>query len=230
MGRHWMAAVGLGVLLGGCTSAQFAPADGGADGDAAPDGAVSGVSPASLGDLVITEIMFDSAISDDCGEWFELYNPSAETTYELQGCIVRADTSDATTIPDSVLVAPGGLVALTNYNEANTACTSYLDSELRLDRFDGFYPGVKFGNQVADGERVELVCGDTVIDSVAYSSFGSDAYLSEFTGIAMNLDPPSFDHLDNDLGGNWCKATTTFRTVITDADLGTPGTANIPCQ
>ena len=47
----------------------------------------------AAGQIVITELMHNTTtISDDAGEWIEVYNPSPTVTYDLFGCDV-SDTS-----------------------------------------------------------------------------------------------------------------------------------------
>jgi hypothetical protein len=69
----------------------------------------------SPGDIVITEIMQNpTAISDDFGEWFEVYNTTA-TSIDLNGWIIRDEpgsSQNAATITNSVLIPAGGYVTL----------------------------------------------------------------------------------------------------------------------
>ena len=65
-----------------------------------------GVTPTVAGQIVITELMHDStSISDDNGEWFEVFNPSTTVTYDLVGCEVR-DLSPGKIIESNLVLPP----------------------------------------------------------------------------------------------------------------------------
>jgi hypothetical protein len=200
--------------------------------DAATDGASVGVQPNAAGQLVITEIMFDSTfIPDDCGEWIEVHNPSTEVTYDLHGCVLRADVSEWFSFAESIPIPPGGTIALANFNPDPDfgLCAGFTSEEARLDLFTALYRGIKFGNQVEDMEWVEILCGGTSIDEVRYQDFGDNDYLRTFKGYAMNLDPAHWNAVDNDQASNWCRAVNIFRGGGGDADYGTPGAPNPSC-
>src|SRR4029079_2000 len=56
-------------------------------------------------------------------------------------------------------------------------------------------------------------------------SYDDGATFPDPNGQSMNLDPGSYDAVANDLGVNWCAATTPFGA----GDFGSPGTANEVC-
>ena len=64
---------------------------------------------ASISDLLITEIMANpSAVSDTRGEWFELFNPTAQSI-DLSGVVISDDGSNSFTISsDSSLMIDSG--------------------------------------------------------------------------------------------------------------------------
>lgn len=69
----------------------------------------TGLQAATVSDLFITEVMANpSAVSDSAGEWFELYNPTAEPV-ELEGMVLKDDGSNSHTISSGgpLIVAAG---------------------------------------------------------------------------------------------------------------------------
>lgn len=73
---------------------------------------------ATVSDLLITEIMANpAAVSDTRGEWFELFNPSAESV-DLSGIILSDDGSNLHTITAGVIAA-GGYFVLARNGDSN---------------------------------------------------------------------------------------------------------------
>ena len=67
---------------------------------------------ATVGDLLITEIMANpAALSDSRGEWFELYNPTAEII-DLRGVTLGDDGGDLHRIESDLLVLPAHFLTL----------------------------------------------------------------------------------------------------------------------
>jgi hypothetical protein len=171
------------------------------------------VTPDTLGQLVITELMIDSnANPDQAHEWFELYNPSDSVTYDLLGLQVGDTLFDFFEIDTSVLVRPGEYVIFGETDDMD------VNGGVRVD-YD--YPDDAF-NLTNDADEVILYNpdADMNIDDVAY---GATWFA---TGAALSLDPDSLNATDNDAQLSWCDATTSFGTA---GDLGTPGAANPDC-
>jgi hypothetical protein len=162
---------------------------------------------------VISEIMMDTAtITDDDGEWFEIHNPSATVTYDLQGCTLSGGGQDV--IDQSLIVPPGGFISLTR------ALTSDMAGFMPTYSYG---PTLKFNNSAGSAA---LLCGPgaaTIIDSVSYTV---DEVVK---GSSFMLSPDHYDAAENDLPANWCHCTIPYRTTATDTDYGTPGTPNPPC-
>jgi hypothetical protein len=163
------------------------------------------VAPATSGDLLITEVMYNPDTIGDTsgGEWFELHNPDASITYELQNCVVSDLDSDSFTISSSVTVPPGGYVTLASGSNP------------------GFSPDYEYsGFAIANGgDEIILTCGGAEIDQLAYG--GSFAGGS---GVSAQLNPNHFDPVENDSESNWCASTSDY-----NGDKGTPGAANDGC-
>ena len=67
---------------------------------------------ASIGDLWISEVMANpAALSDSEGEWFELYNPTAET-FNLHDLTIGDDGGDLHRIDTDLLILPGHFLTL----------------------------------------------------------------------------------------------------------------------
>ncbi|QDG52671.1 tandem-95 repeat protein [Persicimonas caeni] len=163
------------------------------------------VQPSSAGELVISEIMpSPDVLADSAGEWFELYNPSTTTTYNLNGCTIEDLGADSHTITVDVTIAPGEYVTLANSSSP------------------GFTPSYVYGSNwfLSSGDEVVLNCAGTQIDVVNYDGGG----FSVTSGASLTLSPASLDATSNDDSTNWCDATTSY-----NGDLGTPGAANDSC-
>ncbi|GEM_PF-1220233 len=167
------------------------------------------------GDLIITEIMKEpSAVPDNRGEWFEIYNNTAGVV-DLDGLQVF-DTSvaaqtDKITVSGQVLVAAGAYAVLGRRADVAT------NGGVTLDYAYG--TGHTLGNAA---DETFLYNGTDVIDSV---SWDNGFTFPDPSGAAMILDPDHLNATDNDDGNNWCVATSSYG----DGDLGTPGAANDSC-
>lgn len=166
----------------------------------------------SVGDVVITEIMQNpNAVSDNAGEWFELYNTTGSPV-DLQGWVLNdSDSSETHTIATSLIIPAGGYIVLGNNADTLTNGGVTIDYE---------YGGSYFLGNGADD--ILLDCSGTTIDVVAWDGGPN---FPDPTGASMNLNPTALDATSNDTGSNWCEATMTYGA----GDLGTPGVANTTC-
>ncbi len=72
----------------------------------------TGAGAVTVGELLISEVMVNpAAVSDTRGEWFELYNPSADEI-NLRDIIIGDDGSDRHTIETDLLILPGHFLTL----------------------------------------------------------------------------------------------------------------------
>jgi len=169
----------------------------------------------NVGDLVITEIMNNpSAVSDNDGEYFEVYNPTG-SGIDLLGFVIKdttANNPNMHTISQSVTVPAGGYAVLGINNDSGT---------------NG---GVNVDYQYADfflsnsGDEIVLECNEVVIDQVIYNNMEN---FPDPNGASINLNPDNLDATDNDDGNNWCESTSD---IMMNGDLGTPGAANDACD
>jgi hypothetical protein len=168
--------------------------------------------PLAAGDLVITEVFADYAgpsNGTDAGkEWFEIYN-AADRPVELEGLTLvhsRPDgSSPAHHRMTELTLAPGQYFTLGNATP--DAVPPYV----------GYGYGADLGSlRNTDGGKLALMCGDTQVDSAAYSGVktGHSRELSE-------TEPP--DAMTNDDPARWCEDDAT---EFEAGNYGTPGGEN----
>lgn len=210
-----------GTALGGSTCTTLGMGFTGgtlgcADGCAAFDtaGCTSFALPAA-GQVVITEIMEDpTALADDVAEWFEIHNPSATDTYQLNGCMFvgTGAANDMFTIGVDLTIEPGGYLTF-----ARTASPGFTP--------DFVWPaGMQLAN-AADG--IALSCAGVEVDSVEYDTAAGWPN-PVGGGASMSLDADATNTTDNDDPASWCSALTASAS-FTSGDRGSPGEANPPC-
>ncbi len=173
------------------------------------------------GDIVITEIMQNPiVISDDFGEWFEVYNTTS-APIDLNGWILRDEpgaNQNITTINASVIVPPGGYITLGRGGVTDPASPSYNGGITHAYVYD-------FSFLMANGaDEVILEFNGVVIDEVRYSpALG----FPNPNGASMTLSANSLNSSANDIGSNWCLATTVYD--ATNNNRGTPAAVNDAC-
>lgn len=162
-----------------------------------------------VGDIVITEIMFNpAAVPDSDGEWFELFNSSSTTTFNLTGLTIESINDDPVTIDSELTIGPNRFIVLG---------VNPMSGENGGIFLDYVYSGIDLGNQ-EDG--IYLKNGNTVIDSVYY-----DQSFSQQVGASLNLDFFFLGASVNDNPFNWCPSTSQLAT----GDFATPRNVNEEC-
>ncbi|HUR29147.1 MAG TPA: lamin tail domain-containing protein [Planctomycetota bacterium] len=172
--------------------------------------------PPVTGTIIVSEIMKDpTVVADSQGEWFEVYNTTAQAI-DIEGWTIRDDGTDAHVIANggAGVVVPAGQFKVLGIN-GNTGSNGGIAVFYT-------YSGVFLGNS---GDEVVLV-DDTglEIDRVAYLAGGG---WPGTPGRALNLHGGRLDGVSNDSPLNWCNATTTIGGG--NNDMGTPGAANTIC-
>lgn len=154
------------------------------------------------GDLVITEIMQNpNMVLDTAGEWFEIYNSTANAI-DLAGLEIKDDGTNTFTVGSSVVVPAGGFVVLGLNGDTGT------NGGVTLDYV---YPSTwTLGN---GDDEVVILDGATEIDRVNYD--GGPVW-PDPTGASMFLTVLG---ADNNVGANWATSTAVYGA----GDLGTPG-------
>lgn len=173
---------------------------------------------AITGALVITEIMNDpdTPVTDDVGEWFEVFNPGM-TPLDLRGLRVSSANDTGFTVPTMgppVVVPSGGYFVFGRSDIAS------MNGQVPVRYAYGSL--ISFNNTSAD--TVALASGTSEIDRVAFDSSTMGAW-PRMVGSAKSLRPDRSTHLDNDDRANWCDAPTAWA----GGDNGSPGAVNPAC-
>ena len=159
--------------------------------------------------MIITEFMADPpTVSDEKGEWFELFNTSFEAI-SLNGWVIQDSFANKHVIREEVVLAPKGVVVFANNPNPRTN---------GLLRVNYPYQALVLGN---DGGEISLLNkeGD-LVDKVTYSA------ALVFPRGSANLDPGAFDAVLNDSEAwYWCRAST----ATPGGWTGTPGRRNDAC-
>jgi hypothetical protein len=167
----------------------------------------------SLGDLLITEIMYNpSAISDTEGEWFEIYNASSQSVDIFQ-LVIKKGSVVQHIVNEHILIEPQQYLALGRSINASSSIDYIYGSDLTLTNTGDEIEIANYGSDGSDGQ------------SIATVNYG-DAGFPSGTGASLNLDLNSFDVNLAQVGDNWCISTATFDT----GDLGSPGSMNDACS
>jgi hypothetical protein len=195
-------------------SANAAGDDGGAD--QTNPAMEASASPASPGDLLITEIMFAPWGPEPLGEWFEIYNASSEPKL-LSGLTIEDGYPHTHVVgTDPPIVAPPQSYVLFVRNRA-IALTDVVPEAPIVYEYGAGIPmaeGVQLEN---DGSgALSLWSGATELAQVSYGPWGLLSY-----GQSIEVDALS-DALNDD-GASWCLARNPW---AAGSDDGTPGADN----
>jgi cysteine-rich repeat protein len=170
--------------------------------------------PVAAGALVIAEFMPNPAtVSDDLGEWIELYNPT-ESDIQINGLTLQVGT---TTPIQHVLGAPAALIVPAKgvFLLANNA------DPLKNGQLPK--PGYVYSKVVLSSTSATLSIwsAGVEVDKVVY-----DKTFPILAGKSAALDPTKFDTTSNDAGLNWCKGQAPYGA----GDFGSPGKLNPSCE
>ena len=158
--------------------------------------------------IVINEIMQNpSAVSDENGEWFEIYNNSNQEI-DLNGFTIKDNDIDSHLIVDSVIVSPFSYATLGRVSDTS------INGGIKLDYK---YEGIALAN---GADEILLIdpYGNT-LDSVAYD--GGPNW-PDPNGASMALLGTD---LDNSISSNWVEYDSL---TYGDGDYGTPSEQNFP--
>jgi len=165
----------------------------------------------AAGELLITEIMKDpTALGDSTGEWFEIYNTSADTL-ELEGLIVYDEGSEDWLIEESLELPAGEWAVMARTTSATTAYDLVWDGFQLVNTADAIILAT-YGTDGTDGDVIHAV----VYDDVSWP---------DVAGASLSLDPDATNTTDAADPANWCAGQTAYDTT----DLGTPGAVNGAC-
>jgi len=181
--------------------------------DGAPNDATSGTRKPAVGEVIFSEMMINpDGLSDEFGEWVELYN-TTDTPLSLAQCRLSDDGSpkDDREIDREVVIPAKSAIVLGRSGSASA---------------NGGISGVAFeyGNGFVlanTGDSAILTCNGAVIDRVDFTStwpFGK--------GITMQVKQSARTASANDSPGAWCLATLSFGPAT---QKGTPGNTQNHC-
>ena len=163
------------------------------------------------GELIVTEVMNNpSSVSDDVGEWFEIFNNS-DSDININGLEVSDDGDDSFTVTDDLLV-PSRTHIVFAIN-TDTSINGGVNANYP-------YSGFILSNSA---DEVILSHNGRIIDEMRYSS--SEGY-GMSAGKSISLDVNKYDFNDNDLSTSWCTSPVAFGGL---GDFATPGTMNPVC-
>ena len=174
-----------------------------------PTTATADVTVIAVGDLVVTEIMFNPAgVADNLGEWIEVRNISAQTV-PLAG-FTLGDGTTTHSVTGATSVAAGDWLVFGINSTLATNGGAAVDYQ---------YTGLTFANVGAI--TASLRFDGVVIDTTTLTVPGSWV-----EGDAIVLNPSFTTATGNDTQANWCAARTTDA-YGTDGNHGTPGALNV---
>ncbi|MEN8156800.1 MAG: lamin tail domain-containing protein [Bacteroidota bacterium] len=168
-----------------------------------------------VGSVIITEIMQNpKKVTDDLGEWFELYNTTASDV-DLQGWSIADDLKpfedEGFTFPNSLIIPAGGYLLMAS--NGDVATNGGLPTPGYVYEYDRL--------SLANGEDgIVIQCSGLAIDSVLWDG---GVTFPDPNGASMSLKTDFLNSVDNDNGANWEEATSAYG----DGDLGTPGAVNM---
>ena len=163
------------------------------------------------GDLIVTEVMNNpSSVSDDVGEWFEIFNNS-DSDININGLKVSDDGTDSFIVTDDLLIPSRThiVLALSRDTSINGGVSA-----------NYAYTGFVLSNSE---DEVILSHNERIIDEMRYSSSGG---YGMSPGKSISLDVNKYDFNDNDLSTSWCTSPVSFGGL---GDFATPGTMNPVC-
>jgi hypothetical protein len=164
---------------------------------------------ANPGDIIINEVMQDpAAVSDWNGEWFELYNTTANPI-DINGWDLRDNDGELYTISN------GGPLIVPRYGYIVLGCNGTPAQNGGYDP-DYVYDWADFilGNEY---DEIIIVEGSTEIANIEYDN---GTTFPDPTGASMGWVGPPTDYQD---GNNWIVESTE---TLGGGDFGTPGYKN----
>jgi hypothetical protein len=162
------------------------------------------------GDLVITEIMNNPEVVDDAyGEWFEIYNATANDI-NLLGLEIH-DLVLSHTINQSVTVAAYDYVVLGRNSDVSTNGGVNIDYQ---------FSSVQINN---DTEDLSIQNSNGTMDSVYWVNGG---LMPNSPGVSLTLSSDYLSNVDNDETSYWCESIT----EMSNGEYGTPGSENENCD
>ena len=162
--------------------------------------------------VVINEFLQNPRLTADSdGEWIEIFNPTA-SGIDINGWTIEDNDNDSHVIINGgplvnapLIVPPGGFLVIgKNADPRNNG---------------GVAVDYEFSGHFLSGGADELVLLDSGGAEVDRVEWDGGPNFPNINGASTSLIDPA---LDNNVGANWCAASTPFG----DGDFGTPGAVN----
>jgi cysteine-rich repeat protein len=170
----------------------------------------------AAGDLVIAELMYNPAtVTDDKGEWFELYNPST-AEIDLGGVVVRS-AANKFVVPAGTLIGAGGLLVFGLNKDVAVNGGAPVDVALTATQTNLLITLVNSGS-----DDLTMESNGVVIDAVVYDFAKGWPSVS---GASLMLSGNKLNAGLNDSPLVWCVSTAPYGL----GDKGTPGALNGNC-
>ncbi len=171
--------------------------------------------PVPVGAVIITEFMANpKSVTDDKGEWIELYNTSGQDV-DLNGVIlsvtIKSPYYQWLSAAKPLIIKAGGYLLLANNADGATN--------------GGLVPDYVYSASFGINSKkatLALTSAGKVVDSVTYDSLTWPVG----NGISVALDPTALNAKKNDALANWCGGQKPFG----KGDLGSPGVVNPSCE
>ena len=175
------------------------------------EGQLRGLVPPAIGELVISELLFDPSGSDGEKEWIELYNGS-ERTLDLNGLSIVNYVLGA---EDNIKKATVGGVSCVKVEPGEYAVVGATDDVLMNGNLTvtGSAENLSFYNS-APGV-VELYLESVLVERAVYPDSSG--------GSSVSLKPEFIEAGDNEDSNHYCES----KTDGAYEGLGTPGSANV---
>jgi hypothetical protein len=191
--------------------------DGGTSGGGTADsgsGTTSGAPKPTQGEVLITEVMFDSAGAEPDGEWFELYN-AASSARSLAGLTLVDGANRTHTIKSGTTIAAGAYVVFVRNRSVSTTA-----------KVPGASSAYEYGAGITSSTGIQLANGTT--GSLALkdgsTTIAESAYGGWFTtsgGASVQMKTLTYAAGSNK--GAWCLSATSWSGAT---EKGTPGAAS----
>jgi hypothetical protein len=165
------------------------------------------------GVIIFTELMANPAcVSDELGEWFELYNTSSQP-WDLNGWTVRDEDTDKIVIDAAgpLIIQPKTHLVL---GRSEKTTNGGVDVAL-------VYNGNKLALANAADEAVLVGPGGVVVDKVAWGPGTGFPDPGAGAGRSLALSKAGYDGVANDAGANWFLSTAAIPGGC--GDKGSPG-------
>lgn len=170
------------------------------------------------GDLIVTEIMPDpDVVSDQRGEWLEIYN-TTDIDIALDDHTIEDLDYDIAAL-DGLSIGAGEHLVVCVEDDPTQNGGVTCDLEVRRPSY-GTCSGTDCMLLGNTDDEVLIVNPALTVDEVQYKESWVNA------GKATGLDPDLYDDVSNDSKASWCAQSTA---ISSGGDKGTPGTTNDGC-